>query len=81
MRPAGAVFGDEDAVAGDGGVGSVGAVKGDAAPVHEFVASVDGGEAHGVVIINGPGASFRNAAESVIETNGETFLGDIDLFI
>ena len=33
------------------------------------------------MIVNGPRASFRNAAESVIETNGETFLGDIDVLI
>ena len=58
MSPAGAVGINEDAFPRDGGVRAVGTIEGDAAPVDELVAGVDGGEAHGVVIVDGPGAAL-----------------------
>ena len=81
MGPAGAVGVGEDALSDDGGVGAVGAVKSDASPVDKLVSGIDGGKAHRIVIVNGPRASFRNAAESRVEANGEPFLGNVDLRI
>lgn len=62
MGPAGAVGVGEDSFSDDGGVGAVGAVEVDAFPVDELVAGVDGSKAHGVVIVDGPGVAFGNAA-------------------
>ena len=58
MGPAGFVRVGEDTLANDGGVGAMGTIEGDAFPVNELVAGVDGGEAHGVVIVNGPSLAF-----------------------
>ena len=77
MGPAGAVGVSEDALSNDGGVGSVGTVKGDTLPVDELVTGVDSGEPHSVMIVNSPRVSFRDTAESGVEANGESFLSDV----
>lgn len=58
VGPAGAVGVGEDSFSDDGGVGAVGAIEVDAFPVDELVAGVEGGEAHGVVIVDGPRFAF-----------------------
>ena len=55
---------------------TVTSIEGDAFPVHE-TSRGGGGDAHGVVIIDHPGSAFADAAGTVIEANGDGFLGDI----
>ena len=81
MSPAGFVWVHEDALAYDGGVSAVGSVEINAFPIDKLVASVDGGKAHGVVIVNGPSVAFRDASGTGIESNGDCFLRYIDILI
>ena len=81
MGPAGFIVVDEEAFSDDGGVGAVGAIEVDAFPIDELVAGVDGGEAHRVVIVDGPSLAFGNTAGSGVEPDCEAFLGDVDVLI
>src|SRR6056300_784419 len=81
IRPTRLIRIHENPFTDDAGVGSMRSIEVDAFPVDKFIAGIKRRETHSVVIVDRPDFASRDAARSRVETDCDSLLRDVDVFI